>query len=358
MGSSDRTCAVSHLPIQYKDPCRMIFLRQVLAWDDDLEPGDWQHVWTQWLPLGLPVKGLYDGYGRVMAGYSDKVPKGQTSPHMPYDPDAVLRFQIESIARVAEPLPKDEGWGALADFPNTIESLMSACERGWLRVRLPRPSLRDEVPPTPVVCRVSPMYVSERAWQAVTSGSDDGIGVSRARLEKHYGNDILASLRSTVEHYRDWPARREEMRETLAMAEESAEEVEKTMALLERVWPRNLDGLGSQQERAPDILVAGYDSTPDIQLRTSLYDFGDDDWAKLAELVLDTKVFFATYMHELRRHVHPEMYSDQFHLPDGGLDQHRMLAVYIQKWCQEMEDDYERETRQWEEQQAAEGNDG
>jgi hypothetical protein len=360
MGSSDRICAVSHLPILYKEPCRFIFLRQVIAWDDDMEPGSWQHVWTRWLPLGLPVKGLYAGYGRVMAGYHETIPEGHDSHHALYDPeDPLTKFQVESIARVVEPLPDKEGWGELLKFPHTIESLMVACERGWLRVKLPRTRLRDGEEQKFATLRVSPYYVSERAWQAMVAAPDDGgIGIWRPRTKKFMQDSeekllMVGALKATIDHYRDWPERREHLKEVLEKTKESPEEVQDTLSLLERCFPLTMRELGPEHEEMPDMLAIGGDWEPDLSGMKSLYDFGDDDWRRMDELAFDLRVFAATFRFELFRHIHPELHSLQFHPPENSLDGHRMLAVYIQQWCQDIEDDYEREEREWEEKQAA-----
>ena len=359
MGSTDVTCAVSGLPIQYKEPCRFIFLRQVIAWDDDLNPGSWEHVWTQWLPLSLPVKGLYDGYGRVMAGYREE--RGDyDSHHVDYEPDPLLKFQVEAIARVAEPFPESERLGDrdYESFPNTIESLMAACERGWLKVKLPRGRLKDDEEQQFQTLRVSPYYVSERAWQAVIAPGEEGIGLWRGKLKKHHAEDdkgllLTKGLKATIDHYRDWPERRGHIKKTLESTKETPQEVEATLELLERCFPMTMDDLGPHHEQMPDVLGIGGDWEAAVSDRKSLYEFGDEDWRKMDDLVLDLRAFFMTMRHELRRPMYPSTYRDQFHLPDMGLDAHRMLTVYVQQWCNDMEEAYEREQREWDEKQAA-----
>jgi len=61
---------------------------------------------------------------------------------------------------------------------------------------------------------------------------------------------------------------------------------------------------------------------------------------------MDLRVFCSTLRFELFRQIHPNLHSLQFHVPDHSLDAHRMLAAYVQKWCQDIEDDHERETRE------------
>lgn len=367
MGSSDRICAVSHLPIQYKESCRLIFLRQVIAWDDDLEPGDWQHVWTRWLPLGLPIKGLYDGYGRVMAAYHDKIPEGHDSHHADFDrDDPLIKFQVESLARVVEPIPDKEGWGDLDNFPNTIESLMAACERGWLRVKLPRGRLKDNEEPHFATLRVSPYYVSERAWQAMVAPPDDGgIGVWKPRLEKHHEEHeklrMVNGLRMMIDYYRDRPERRGRLMEVLAREDRAADIddlEEKTEFLLERCFPLSMRELQPEHEEMPDVLAIGGNWEPDVSEIESLYEFSEEDWRRMDQLVLDLRVFCSTLRFELFRQIHPDLHSLQFYVPHNPLDAHRMLAVYIQKWCQDIEDDHEREQREWEEKQAKKEQDG
>lgn len=332
MGSSDVVCAVSHLPIQYREPCRFLFLRQVMTWDDELEPGTWEHAWARWLPLSLPVKGLYDGYGRTMAGWRED----RGDHHAKYEPDPLLRFQVESLARVALPLPDDlrTGYGDLEDFPNTIESLMSACERGWLRVRLPRDRLRDDEEQTFQTLRVSPYYVSERAWQAMIAPADQrGIGGSwRRRLERQHG-DVLGTLTHMIDHYREHPERRA-LRATASDGDALDEEAH---VLIERSFPLTLRGLLPGHESMPDVAVVGGDWEPPLQQRDSLYTFKEADWTKFRELVLDLHVFTMTLRHELFRECHPELWSGQFYFPDTELIGPRMLLRYVEEWCQEME---------------------
>lgn len=342
MGTCDVTCAVSHLPIQYGEPCRFIFLRQVMTWEGDLDPGDWRHAWAKWLPLSLPVQGLYDGYGRLMVNTKD-----HDSHHAEYDPDPLLKFQIESIARVAEPLPEEEckDYGDLDNFPNTIKSLMTACERGWLKVKLPRDRLQDNEEQTFQTVRVSPYYVSERAWQVLVAPVEEkGIGFWRKKLEPYHEQGILGGLRAMIDHYRDWPERRKRLKKIIEReSEDSLETLASTLEALEQAFPLTLRGLEPHHEQSPDMMVIGGDWEPPLQERDSLYEFKDVDWEKFAKLAFDLKVFFSTLNYELRREMHPELYQDQFYYPSQGLEGHRILLRHIEKWCLDIEEQSKRD---------------
>lgn len=346
MGSSDVTCAISHLPIQYKEPCRFIFLRQAIAWDDDLEPGSWEHVWAKWIPLSLPVKGLYDSYGRLMAGYREE--RGEhDSHHVEYDPDALLRFQIESIARVAEPIPNDErqGYGDLERFPNTIESLMSACERGYLKVRLPRDTGKDNEESKQCVLRVSPYYVSERAWQAIVTPTERSIGghAWKNKLRQDEKNAVYW-LRDVVEHYRDLPERRERMEEILDKADLEGEKKEDLLeGIFDKALPLTLRDLTPHHEMQSDILVVGGNWKPDVRVYRSLLEFGDEDWNQMRDLVFEHQIFCSTVQYELRRTFQPELFRNQFWFPDTELLGHRLLARYVEEWCLDIEREHKKD---------------
>ena len=335
MGSRDVTCAVTHLPLQYMEPCRFIFLRQVMPWDED-QKGSWEQRWAKYLPVSLPVKGLYDGYGTVMAGYHKTIPEGHDSHHALFEPDAVLKFQIESLARVAEPLPPDEplsGWSSFKGWPHTIESLMAACERGWLKLRLPV----DREGETQTV-RVSPYLVSERAWQAVIAPtSKRGIGITRARMER-YDTDPVNSLRRIIQAQTERLRREAEDEKNENLDDECRALLREAADLLGEIDHFGLRDLGPYFENLPDVLVIGNDWEPKIEERKTLFEFQDEDWKKLADLTFDLRVFFFTMRTELRREFHPELYSDQFYYPDQGLDAHRMLLRYVEQWCLEIEE--------------------
>lgn len=336
MGMSDVTCAVSHLPIKHGEPCRMIFLRQQIAWDDQLTNGTWEHVWAKWVPMSLPIKGVYDGYADLVKEVPEK------GPDVPLDVTPVLKFQVESIARVALDLPPDEprsGFADLEHFPNSIESLMFACERGWLRVKLPLGRLKDDEEPKHRTLRVSPYYVSERAWQAMIASSEDrGIGTWRGRLQRHHENsrDMARGLRMAVDHYRDLPERCERMTKAL----EGTEMEDDAEDLLDRIMPHMFRDLTPEHEMSPDVLVVGGDGEPDVRVYKTLFEFGEADWKELGDLVFDFKVFCGTLRHELRREIHPELYRDQFYYPHQGLEAPRMLRRYIDEWCLEIAAEY------------------
>lgn len=62
MGSWNLTCAVTRTPIRYDDPIRVIFV----GMNPNLNryPGGRINITGAWAPLSLPIKMLYDDYGR------------------------------------------------------------------------------------------------------------------------------------------------------------------------------------------------------------------------------------------------------------------------------------------------------
>lgn len=304
MGMSDVTCAVSHLPIQDGDPCRFLFLRRSVWADDE---SSCFHPGSKWIVASLPVTGKYDGYGRV-EDFTD---------------DAVTRLQVEALSRRALPLQDDElsGFADAEGYPNTIASLMWACKRGLLRLELPRS--RGEGSTT---VDTAPLYVREDAYQAVIADSDrdpPGVGIWRARLRKHRTTDPVDRLRAMV------------VREQCAA--EVPPDARRIHQLLDEARALTGDGLASHMEETPDVMVCGTDFRLDVTAYPSLLRFTDDDWRKLSEAVFDLEVFYRTMRVELRRELHPVLYRDQFYFPEQGLDAHRMLARYVERWCLEIE---------------------
>jgi len=305
MGMSDVTCAVSHLPIQCGDPCRFIFLRGTI-WPNESPFG---HPRSRWIAASLPVAGTYDGYGRVEK----------------FSEDTITSLQVETLALRARPIGAGERNGFLCaeGYPNTLASLMWACDRGLLRLALPEP-----VNGKTVTVATAPIFVREDAYRAVVAGNDadpPGIGIVRSRLEKHRHQEPVESLRRIVEF-----AERGESDNSpgsLALRGQLAE-----------VYAMLGSGLASNGETTPDVLVCGSSLEIDPSPYPSLRRFSDADWRRLSEAVFDLEVFYWTMRTELRRELHPVLYRDQFYFPEQGLDAPRMLARYVERWCLEVEE--------------------
>lgn len=314
MGTHDVTCAISHLPIRYGEACRFLFLRQRIAHDDEMTIGTWEHVWAKWVPMGLPVQGVYDGYGRLVASIDER------GRHVEFGPDALHEFQVEAVARVCEPLPPEEAahFTALGRFPRTIGSLMAACERGWLKVRLPCAPSGSEGGPTATL-RVSPCYVREGIWRSMVAAREDG-GIGRWRPKLRRLLDVVGFLRNVVDSHAD---------------------LEKGPDVLAEAYPMALPELTPMFEEAPDVLVVGGDWRPDVSTRATLRKFTDEDWKRLATLVLDLHVWTRTARHDLRREIHPELYTDQFHFTETALLAQLLLQTRVQEECRRIEQEDE-----------------
>lgn len=306
MGTFDVTCGVTHLPILAGDPCRFLFLRQV-AVPQNIEDGDstWQHSWARWLPLSLPIKGEYDGYGRVMYGEG-----------VPFPKDPLLDFQVEAFERVRQEV-NDDTYDYLQGNP--IDNLITMCERGALRVKIQRLSLTELF--EPVTVRVSPYYVSEAAWQLIVTESP-----WRSRMTKVYERAVQALRRTYTES-------------KLSISE--SWDVDTLIA----------EKLLSALEENPDLFVLGSSSILPDEPFASMTRFTEKDWNCFAESVIDLQTFYHTLQHNLRRTLHPELHTDQFRYADmfypekKGADlQKSLLHLTEQRWEELARDEEDEDT--------------
>jgi hypothetical protein len=264
--------------------------------------------------MSLPVRGVYDFYGRVT--------KVEKTP--------LVKFMTEAIGRVAVPLPEEEytEYGDLGDFPKTIESLMAACERGFLSVKIPKDP-EDNLSYV-LESKISPFYVSEEMYQAcIHNIEDDGKGVStfRERLTAAHRSreEPGGGLRAAYE----WPQKRAEMQ---ALEEKHGIGLDdKFLETMGAVGSFGLRELTSHIESMPDILVCGTNWKPDVTVRDSLGEFGDEDWKQFDEEALALRVFDATLRYNLHREWYPTLSLGQYHFPDDELISHRMLARKIEE---------------------------
>ena len=309
MGCWDITCALTNLPICEGDPIRLFLLRQPM-YDDS----EWGHPWTRWVPASFPIQGTYNMYGGIHE----------------YEESAVLQFQVECIKRYAvrESVYRDEKFldRGDEDFPNTMESLLSACERGFLKLNLPYTDWKDKEPAFKKV-HTTMFVVHEEIYQHMIADSDrklPGIGTMHGRLEKDPYSDKVKSLRNSVE----WVAERAERVKVLERLKESHPDLD----LFDEVHRIGLrGGLTSHMDGTPDVLVVGnaHDSV-NVEDWPALFKFTDEDWAELRQRLHEQDVFFWT-MKELRREFHPAQYTDQYWYPDNNLDGNRLLAHYVDK---------------------------
>lgn len=285
MGGCDVTCAVSHLPILEKDPCRFIFLRE-REFESDSYHGD------IWHPMTLPVKGVYDWYGSV-----EKV---EDTP--------LVRFQVEALQRIALPLPEDEyrdGWPRMENFPHSIESWMFLCERDLLKVRYK--TILDTEP----VMDTVPYIVREEVYQAMIQEPGKGVGISRSRVES-YAGDSTGGLRLDVEHTK-------RRLKTMSMPADVRGMMEEGLGLLDRVGP-------SMTRREIEFLFCGARVNPgDFK---SLLEFTEEDWVQLNAEVLDFLTFQAT-LAECRREFMPAHYKDQADMREDPTIANEILASLI-----------------------------
>lgn len=321
MGGTDITCGISGLPIQDGEPMRFIFLRHPYPNYSGTDfPG------SMWMPIGLPVVGTYNFYRTA-----------KVHEHTP-----LVKLTAELIGRYAQPLPGDEytDYGDLQNFPNTIESLMAACQLGFLTLEIP-PEPSDEKKDRdrqPLRTRVAPFYVSEEMYQAcIHNIEDDGKGVStfRKRLtpEPRKNDQPGGALRSAF----GWPKRREEMR---ALHERVGVPDENLIDMMGQTHLFGLRDLTAHLESTPDILVSGRNNRPDVARFKSLAEFGEDDWKAFDQAALNLRVFDFTLRFNLRRIWYPTLVMGQYHFPDDELISHRMLVRKIEEQAVAIEQRY------------------
>lgn len=304
MGCWDITCALTNLPIREKDPIRWFFLRAPLFTDSE-----WSHPWARWIPISFPVQGIYNMYGGI-EGWKE---------------NNVTRFQVECLSQYAVRESDDEKEEFLdrgdEDFPNTMESLMSACERGFLKLNLPywehdEEDKEDEFRKV----NVSAFVVHEEIYQRMVAPADvdpPGIGTAHRRLERGRAGHKVEGLKNAVK----WEKSREERQELF----ENHPDLKHLS--LDRMWMMATD-LTSHLDETPDVLVVGNKHWPDVTTWPVLQEFTDEDWAELQQRVWEQDVFFWT-MKELRREFFPARYTDQYWYPDNQLDAHRLLLHYV-----------------------------
>jgi hypothetical protein len=314
MGGTDVICGISHLPVQDPDPAWFIFLRQP-AWPRE---DDWNHQWARWVPVGLPVRGRYNFYG-----YLEDV------EHTP-----VTDFVVELMSRHARPLSEDQvrGYGDLEDFPNTIESLMSACERGWLTLDLPD----GDDPPGVSSVKVSPFYVSDPMFRAMTTDfhepkkgeSPSGVTTWRRRTHERMSGAVKM-LRESIE----WGAKKDARGHGASLEKDDTFE-----ELLERTYPMLLrDLVGGGLDGGPDVLVSGRNWKPDIFSYRAPRKFRRRDWKEFESAVTDICTLHATLNYALHREFYPTVHRTQYYYPDDELVTHRLLLLKIEERCREIE---------------------
>lgn len=312
MGCWDITCALTSLPIREKDPIRWFFLRGPLFTDSE-----WSHPWTRWIPISFPVQGVYNMYGGV-EGWKE---------------NNVTRFQVECLRQYALRESADEEEEFLdrgdEDFPNTMESLVSACERGFLKLNLPYGEHDEEDKEDEFrKVNVSAFVVHEEVYQHMIARGDadpPGIGTAHRMLERGRDVNKTDGLKNAVE----WEKNREERQELLDKHPDLKD------VLLDRVWMM-ATGLTSHLDETPDVLVVGNKHWPDVTAWPVLQEFTDEDWTELQQRILEQDVFFWT-MKELRREFFPARYTDQYWYKKNDLTAHRLLLHYTDQLTQRIQ---------------------
>lgn len=357
MGCWDITCAISNLPIVEKDPIRWIFLRNPLFYDGISKS------WASWLPVSVPVKGVYDEYGGIK-DYAD---------------DRITQFQVECLKKFAVWIgDREDGYDENpdnSDFPNTMESLVSACERGGLHFRLPYdedPSRRGrdregyklpadmEIGDDGIVyktVKTSAFVIHEEIYQhmiAPTSRNPPGIGTWRGRLEKNddrrLGSGKVESLRGAVK----WAETEKERKEIFEKLSKEGNDIHAHLGDFHRTMLRDTS---ANIEQGWDLTNIGLDHNVDLDYWPVLMEFTDEDWKELGKRAFEMEVLRWT-MHECRRKFYPALYTDQFWYKDNNLDANRLLLHFVDRMTvalQEREEtkhaEYEEEDRLREEQE-------
>lgn len=149
MGCWNGTCALSNLPIFYKDPVRVVLLRQQLhavAAESFCTP---DHLWE---PLGVPLRGLYDDYGAVTkadtSGLGALFLKEDLQPYVQIVSDEFKGFVVDREAL----------------FAGDWESFFEHVERG--RMHTKKCFRFSESSPTTAI--ISQALIHEDIYQAMT----------------------------------------------------------------------------------------------------------------------------------------------------------------------------------------------
>jgi len=319
MGCWDVTCALTHLPIRDQDPIRFIFLRQPLFFECVFKS------WAQWVPMSLPLKGVYDSYGGIEN----------------IEIDNVVRFQVDCFKRWAEwDEEREDGFQDVAEgFPNTIESIVRGCERGALVLRLPYDDHpREGKEPIFKKVRTAPFIIHEEIYQHMVAPLDrvpPGVGSWWSRMDRGGKRDRTHLLKLGVERLREKESRREVLGEILKKAgkEELLED------LLDAGLSLSLrDDLGSHlMANTPDMGVIGHEWEPSPESWPTLFEFTDEDWAELSRRMFEFDALYFT-MQEIRREFHPALYTDQYWYPHNKFDASRLFAHYVDKMTREFQE--------------------
>ena len=276
MGSWDSTCAISHLPIEWDDPIRFIFLRGP-RWDNTAD----SHAWE---PVTLPIKGIYNGYGAI---------KGFKETNL-------TRFQVQVLAKFAasrEEVEVRTGDDTMERYPNDLDSLTHVSERGGLELTIPMQEDKD-----PRVFRVLPYMVREEVYQAMVNGV---VATGRERIAAylHFGKDQrgparwLATGIETHKSLQEEPYTGENKE-----AENLIRESRKSMAEFHEYTMTD----GKSRELG---FLFGEAITHAAEF-TALLEFTDEDWDALGQEIFDFHVFCST-MGALRRKFYPAQLMDQ-----------------------------------------------
>ena len=302
MGSWDTTCAISHLPIEWDDPIRFIFIRGP-RWDSHGE----DHAWE---PVTLPIKGIYSGYGSIKD----------------FKETSLTRFQTQVLAKFAAPREEvdvNTGDDTMERYPNDLDSLTHVCERGGLKLTIPMDEDKD-----PRVFRVLPYMVREEVYQAMVNGV---VATGRERIEEYlYGRadkkkrrGPAYGLASGIETYKSlqeepYTGENEEAGKLIREARESMAEFHKyTMT---QGKSRDLEFLfGGAITHAAEF--------------TTLLEFTDEDWDALDQEIFDFTVFCST-MWALRRKFYPAQFTDQvaWHDSEPLAASEALYSLILNEW--------------------------
>ena len=318
MGSWDFTCAISHLPILWEEPVRYFFIREPKYDNDSRDTG--------WEPIGLPLKGIYDGN----SGVTEVEQTGQ------------VKLLVEVMARFASPMPEDErkmmgGFPDLEGYPNSLDSLVHGAERGWLKLNVPFFTTDEEDRKDPKdrkdrkdreleykEVRVRPYMVREEVYQAMClPGSEQlAIGTGREKIEKHQ-NEHIKHLRGGFETA---TRIRADKPKGLGISEEADGLLRETYKSLEEFLEISLD---PSMDRAWGLLFC--DARVNAQEYSTPFEFTDADWEQLDADFMDWMTFQWT-LHELNRVLHPHIYTNQYNFYyDDVLGANEMLALRLLK---------------------------
>lgn len=289
----------------WKDPVRYLFIREP-EFDRDGRSTGWETV-------GLPIKGIYDGYSGVT--------ELELTPSVRLTVDVLRKFACQPPEEYQEDVIS-EGYG-LQGYPNNLKSLVRAAERGWLHLDVPFWRADEDDPETRPV-KVSPYMVREEVFQAMILPSSEklAIGSGRERLEKHESGQVLS------------------VRDALRTREKYSDGGPSISPEADEVIQRAYKSMREYAEHALDPSMSRQWGVIFSRARVKVYEYPvaleltDEEWEQVEADFMDWQVFMWT-LRDLNRRLHPAIATEQydFYANDPCFANEMLAARILQEWA-------------------------